>query len=135
MWPLDRFEQRYNAALTIFTAAYTFSALAPSEQARVDNKVYENLSGTLIGFSKIEFQRLFSSPHKAAWRAAAMADLGIPPAIGTAQWNIPRPRRWCRLLPSGEAIKLFNMFRWEDEATKLAQTYLETKGIKVQELI
>ena len=51
MWPVHRFERRYNAALTIFTAAYTFSVLTPSEQARVDDKVYENLSGALIGGS------------------------------------------------------------------------------------
>jgi hypothetical protein len=135
MWPLHRFERRYNAALTIITAAYTFSVLTPSEQARVDDKVYANLGGALIGFSKFEFQRLFPPPLKAAWRACAMAALEIPPAIGVKRWAIPRSRRWWGLLPSWGAIQLFNKFRAGDDATKQAQRYLEAKGIKVQGLI
>jgi hypothetical protein len=135
MWPLNRFEQRYKAALTIFTAAYTFSVLTPSEQARVDDKVYENLSGPLIGFSKFEFQRLFPPPLKAAWRAAAMADLNIPPALEAELWLIPPTKRWCWFLPGSGPVKLFRNFRAEDPSAKRAQKYLEAKGIKLEGLI
>ena len=135
MWLLHRFERRYDAALTIFAAVYTFSVLTPSEQARVDDKVYENLRGGLIGFSKFEFERLFPPPLKAAWRASAMAALEIPPAIEAVRWVIPRSRRWCGLFPSWGPIKLFNRFHSGDEAAMQARKYLEARGVLVEKLI
>jgi hypothetical protein len=122
---------RYTAALTILLAEYTFSVLSPKDKERVDEKVYANLTGPLLGFSRIEFQRMWSRALKAAWRAVAMAELGIPPAIEAEQWNIPKSRRWFGL-PNSVPSKLFVNYCAAGEAANQARSYLEGKGINVQ---
>src|SRR5208283_1098830 len=106
LFPSSR-ERRYKAALTIHLAAYTFNVMARDERAKVDDKVYSNLNGWLFGFAKFEFQRMFSPVLKAAWRAYAMSDLGIPPAIEGESWHLPKSRNlWGAAFTNGP-IKLF----------------------------
>jgi hypothetical protein len=129
----DSFDRRYTAALAIFSAAYTYNLMAPSERQRVDSKVYANLSGTLVGSSPFEFQRLFSAPLRAACRALAMADLNIPPAIEGEEWKLPKQKRWLGV-PSPAPFKLFRNYRAANGARTQAQKYLEGKGVDVQSL-
>src|SRR5216684_2953646 len=129
----DCFERRYTAALAIISAAYSYSMMPASERQRVDTKVYENLSGTLVGSSPFEFQRLFPSPLRAACRALAMADLNIPPAIEGEKWKLPKSKRWLGV-PSSAPFKLFRHYKAGKEARKQAQHYLEAKGVDVQSL-
>ena len=85
------------------------------------------------GTSPFEFQRLFPPPLKAAFRAFAMNDLGISPAIEGENWNLPKSRRWL-VTPSNAPFKLHAHYRLLDDATRQARTYLEAKGVDVQAL-
>jgi hypothetical protein len=129
----DSFDRRYTAALAIFSAAYTYNLMAPSERQRVDAKVYANLSGTLVGSSPFEFQKLFPAPLRAACRALAMADLNIPPAVEGEEWKLPKQKRWLGV-PSPAPFKLFRNYRGANGAKAQAQKYLEGKGVDVQSL-
>jgi hypothetical protein len=127
-------ERRYNAAVAIHLAAYTFSMMASNERAIVDDKVYADMNGAVVGFSAFEFQRLFPPHVKAAWRAYAMADLGISPAIEGDVWRLPKSRRILWGSPKNGPTKLFANYRPNDEATMRAKSYLEAKGLKARYL-
>jgi hypothetical protein len=121
-------ERRYAAAIAIHLAAYTFSVLAPEDRRRVDEKVYADIKGELVGFSPIEFHKMWPWYMRAAWRAYAMADLGIPPAIEGDVWRLPKSRRvWGS--PKTGPNKLFLNYRPFDESTLQATSHLEGKGL------
>jgi hypothetical protein len=122
-------ERRYKAAMAVYLAAYTYQTMTLAKRQEVDGQVYKNLDGKIVGASPFEFQRLYPSPVKAACRAFAMNDLGIPPAIEGEKWNLPNARRlWGAL--SNAPFKLHADYRPMDEATIRAQSYLEAKGIE-----
>jgi hypothetical protein len=121
-------EQRYNAAVAIYLAAYTYILLAVAERSRVDEQVYADMSGSLVGFSPIEFQRMWPRAMKSAWRAYAMSDLGIPPAIEGEVWHLPKSRRMLWGFKTGPT-KLFSAYRSYDQATAQAKADLESKGL------
>jgi hypothetical protein len=127
-------EQRYNAAVAIHLAAYTFSMMVPNERAEVDQKVYADMNGAVVGFSPFEFQRLFPPYVKAAWRAYAMSDLGISPAIEGYVWRLPKSRRILWGSPKTGPTKLFTAYRPNDEATMRAKSHLEAKGLDARYL-
>ena len=126
-------ERRYKAAVAIYLAAYTYSVMAPAERARGDTKVYADMKSGLTGFSPMEFQKMWSPPMRAAWRAYAMLDLGIPPAIEGEIWSVPKSRRILWGVPNGPN-KLFIDYRASNEATSRAQSYLEAKGMDARAL-
>jgi hypothetical protein len=121
-------EQCYNAAVTIYLAAYTYSLLAVAERSRVDEQVYAAMGGSLVGFSPIEFQRMWPQAMKSAWRAYAMSDLGIPPAIEGEVWRLPKSRCMLWEFKTGPS-KLFSAYRSYDQATARAKSDLESKGL------
>ncbi|MEP6886532.1 MAG: hypothetical protein ABJC66_17425 [Gammaproteobacteria bacterium] len=133
MFNLNR-ERRYNAAVAIHLAAYTFSMMAPNERAKVDDKVYADMNGAVVGFSPFEFQRLWPPYVKAAWRAYAMSDLGISPAIAGDVWRLPKSRRLLWGSPKTGPTKLFTAYRPNDEATMRARSDLEVKGLDARYL-
>jgi hypothetical protein len=126
-------QRRYTAALTILLAEYTFNLLSHKDKERLDEQGYASLDGPLIGFSRIEFQRMWPPALKTAWRVVAMADLGIPPAIEGEQWHIPKARRWF-WMPNRAPVKLFSQYTPAGKATAPARAYLEGKGVNVQAL-
>src|SRR5882757_1351332 len=103
---IPSYERRYNAAIAIYLAAYTFTTMAPEERARVDERVYADMDGGLVGFSPIEFQRMWPPPMQAAWRAYAMSGLGIPPAIEREVWRLPKSRRMLWSAPKTDPTRL-----------------------------
>ena len=121
-------EQRYNAAVAIYLAAYTYIPLAVAERSRVDEQVYADMNGSLVGYSPIEFQRMWSQAMKSAWRAYAMSDLGISPAIKGEVWRLPKSRRMLWGFKTGPT-KLFSAYRSYDQATARAKADLESKGL------
>lgn len=107
--------------------------MLPSKRQEIDGQVYKDMDGKVIGFSKFEFQRMWSHTFMAAWRAFAMADLGIPPALEGEKWNLPKAwRMWGACTPGPS--KLHTNYRSSDEATTKAQSYLEAKGVDVRSL-
>lgn len=126
-------EQRYNAAVAIYLAAYTYSLLAVAERSKVDKQVYAAMNGSLVGFSPIEFQRMWPQAMKSAWRAYAMSDLGISPAIEGEVWRLPKSRRMLWGFKTGPN-KLFCAYRFYDQATARAKSDLESKGLDLRGL-
>jgi len=126
-------ERRYNAAVAIYLSAYTYKLLAVAERSRVDAQVYADMNGWLVGFSPFEFQRMWPQHMKSAWRAYAMSDLGISPAIEGEVWRLPTSRRMLWGFKTGPN-KLFSAYRSYDEATSQAKSDLESKGLDVQGL-
>jgi len=127
-------ERRYNAALAIHLAAYTFRALGLHEQQRVDAWIYSQGSSAFMGFSPIQFQRLWPPEFKAAWRAYAMLDLGIIPAVKGEVWRLPKVWRPMPGAFTAGPAKLSLNYRPFEETTAQAKAYLETKGADPQYL-
>jgi hypothetical protein len=128
-------ERRYKAAVAIYLAAYNYTMMGPPERARVDTKAYADMKGGYIGgFSPIEFQKMWPSPMRAAWRAYAMLDLGIPPAVEGEIWTLPKSRRVLPGFIKNGPGKLFMAYRASDEATSRAKSYLEAKGVDARTL-
>jgi hypothetical protein len=86
-------KQRYNTAVAIYLAAYTYRLPELTERSRVDEQGYLDMKGSLFGFSPIELQRMWSQVMKSAWRAYALSDRGIPPALKGEIWRLPKSRR------------------------------------------
>jgi hypothetical protein len=126
-------ERRHNAALTIWLAAYTYSVMTLGERAKVDEKVYENLHGWLSGISKFEFQRLFPPALQASWRAYAMSDLNIPPAVEGEMWHLTKSWRLWGGFTTGPG-RLYSAYRPSDATASKAKSHLEFKGINVEAL-
>lgn len=122
------YNRRYNAAIAIYMAAYTFTLMASDTKARVDDRVYASMNRPFLGFSPIEFQRLWPPQMQAAWRAYAMFDLGIPPAIQNQTWQLPKSRRMWGVPKTGP-MKLYSDFRPYDESAVQAKLFLKTKGL------
>lgn len=126
-------ERRYNEAAAIYLAAYTYSLLSVAERSRVDAQVYSDMNGRLVGFSPFEFQQIWPQQSKAARRADAISDLGIPPAISDEVWRLPKSRRMLCGFKTGPN-KLYSSYRSYDEATTQAKTDLESKGLDARGL-
>ena len=124
-------ERRYRAAFVIYMAAYTHKQLSDSEQSRVDQRVHADMSGPLQGFSPFEFERLWPLSLKSAWRAYAMAELDIPPAIEGLTWRLPKSGRLLWGFKTGPG-KLYSAYRFYDSATLQAKHDLESKGLNLQ---
>ena len=126
-------KRRHDAALTIWLAAYTYSVMTLGERAKVDEKVYESLDGWLTGISKFEFQRLFPPALKASWRAYAMSDLNIPPAIEGEMWQLPKSWRLWGGFTTGPG-RLYSAYRPSDATASNAKSHLEVTGVNVEAL-
>jgi hypothetical protein len=126
-------DQQYSAALAIYLAAHTYQTITETKRQEVDAQVYRNMEGKLVGYSKVEFQRLWPPSFKAAWRAFAMKDLGIPPAVDGESWSLPKARAFLGVPGAGPG-KLYGHYRFWDEAATQARSYLQAKGVDVQTL-
>jgi hypothetical protein len=125
--------RRFNAALAITLAAYTYQTMTASKRDEVDRQVYKNLDGQILGFSKIQFQRMWSASLMAAWRAFAMKELDIAPAIEGETWNLPKARRMWGMAGAGP-FKLYRNYQPRDAATAQAHLYLKAKGVDASSL-
>jgi hypothetical protein len=126
-------ERRYNAAVAVYLAAYTYNLLGAAERSAVDQQVYTDMNGSLVGISPIEFQRMWPLAMKSAWRAYAMLELGISPAIEGGAWRLPKSRRKLWGFKTG-ANRLFSAYRSNDQATAQAKSELASKGMDLREL-
>ena len=126
-------ERRFNAALAITLAAYTYQTMTASKREEVHRQVYKNLDGQILGFSKIQFQRMWSASLMAAWRAFAMKELDIAPAIEGETWNLPKARRMWGMAGAGP-LKLYRNYQPRDAATAQAHLYLKAKGVDANSL-
>jgi hypothetical protein len=126
-------ERRYNAAVAIYLATYTYNLLEAADRLSVDTQVYEDMKGPLVGFSPIEFQRMWPLAMKSAWRAYAMSELGIAPAIDGCAWHLPKSRRMLWGIITGPN-KLYSAYRAYDPATARAKSDLESRGLPVKGL-
>jgi hypothetical protein len=88
---------------------------------KVDEQAHAAMNGSLVGFSPIEFQRIWPQAMKSAWRAIAMSDLGISPAIEGEVWRLPKSRRMLWRFKT-DPNKLFSAYRSYDQATARAKS-------------
>jgi hypothetical protein len=126
-------DQQYSAALAIYLAAHTYETMTVEQRQEVDAQVYRSMEGKLVGYSKVEFQRLWPPAFKAAWRAFAMNDLGIPPAVDGESWHLPKARAFLGV-PGAVPSKLYGNYRFWDEGATQAKVYLQAKGVDVRAL-
>ena len=91
------------------------------------------MKGPLVGLSPIEFQRMWPLAIRSAWRAYAMLELGIAPAIEDGVWRLSNPRRMLWGVMTGPN-KLFFAYRSYDKATIQAKADLESKGLELSSL-
>lgn len=83
-----RDERQYRTARTLLLAHYTYSRLDPARQAAVTDLCESYLQ--TIG-APLAFGRKFASWWRwAMFRAIAMRDLGIAPALTGENWQVPK---------------------------------------------
>jgi hypothetical protein len=126
MWPLDsirsrRRQKRYDCALSLFAADFTFSQLGSSDRAKVESKVSQVLNGA--GVMPAEFRRWAPGSSRMAFLAEAMSRLGMPPAAKGVEW----PNFVGKASPV-RAGQWFLDYRETDEATVAAQETLRRVG-------
>jgi hypothetical protein len=131
--PQPRSEKHYRNSLMILLADYTYTRLEANQRAHVDAKVKEDLNGFLFGIAWFEFDRLFSPAMRAAFRAYAMAALGISPAVSRESWTLPKSRRLPYMFNTS-ANKLIVGFRPLSPETKMTREYISSKGVDLQVL-
>jgi hypothetical protein len=126
MWPLDsirsrRRQRRYECALSLFVADFTFAQLAPSDRAKVMCKVSQLLG--MAGVFMAEHRLWAPWALRMAFIAEAMSRLGMPPAA--------RGIRWPKFVGTERSTRVgvwFLDFRENDEATVAAQEALKKLG-------
>lgn len=125
-----QFRRRYQTALTIYVAAYTYKSLAPEEQNRVSDWVKNLIDGKFNpSFSFKEFELFLPIHAKAAFWAVAMKSLGIPPAVAGETWQIPIQRRWMNRFTVVNG--LLRNWRPFNPTTSKVEEYLKSKGVDV----
>lgn len=122
--------RRYDAALTIYVAAYTYGHLSTTDQKRVADWIKNLIDGGFLpAFSFMEFKLFMQVKAKAAFWAVAMKSLGIPPSIPGEVWQIPAQPRWGSRF--SVVNKLLGNWRLIGPTTTEAENYLISKGIDV----
>ena len=126
MWPLDsirsrRRQKRYDCALSLFLADFTFAQLGSSDRARVLSKVSQLLSG--VGVVMAEHRLWAPWALRMAFIAVAMSRMGMPPAAEGFEWP-----EFLGSEPSTRAGMWFLNFRENDEATAAAREVLSKVG-------
>ena len=126
-WQVRR---RYQAALVIYVASYTYRHLSMDDQRRISDWVKNLIEGkftVMVSFK--DYELFWPIRAKAAYWAVAMKSLGIPPAIPGEVWEIPNQPRWRHRFTV--VNKLLRDFRPFNRTTTQVQDYLKSKGVDV----
>jgi hypothetical protein len=126
MWPLDsirsrRRQKRYDCALSLFAADFTFAQLGPSDRAKVLSKVSQLLGRAGVAMAEHRLWAPWSL--RTAFIAEALCRMGMPPAAQGFEWP--------KLVGSARSTRVgiwFLDFRENDEATAAAQEALNRVG-------
>jgi hypothetical protein len=111
-------KRKYQAALTVLLAEYTFERLSDKQKDQIQASVRR-----VVERSGAEPLAAFAMPHRYRYGliAAALKEQGIPPAVPGEQWTL-----------AGNPF----MIREDDEefdvAMSEAYAYLESKGVKLE---
>ena len=125
-----RVRRRYQAALAIYVASYTYRQLSMDDQRRISDWVKNLIDGKITVLVSFKDYELFMPVRaKAAYWAVAMKSLGIPPAIPGEVWEIPGQSRWRHRF--SVVNKLLQDFRPFSSTTTQVQDYLKSKGVDV----
>jgi hypothetical protein len=128
-----RLRKQYRNSRVLLLADHTYGSLGPEDRERVDTWVYQHLHGGLGGISRFEFDRMLGTRVQSAWRAYAMAALGIPPAIAGESWNLPRLKRpW--LSNSAKPLLLALDYLPMSAPTQRAEQEMALKGVSAEGL-
>jgi hypothetical protein len=142
MWPFDAFRKRkydrqYNAALIVFLGTHMFERLSADQRARVAAEMDENFNRT--DTPAVAWRRCAAWNVLAAYRAAAMARLGIAPIIPSLSWaTLFRPWRiwrkvieWPRQSSDDRAAVLVDDYDPMGRAYADAKKYLRDNGMNI----
>jgi hypothetical protein len=110
-------KRKYQAALTVALAEHTWETLTSAQQDKVQEAVKR-----VARSAGIDALQVFTLPahYRAGLQAAAMKELGIPPAVRGESWNIV-----------GNPFAISPEDGEFDQMLEKAYEYLRSKGIEI----
>jgi hypothetical protein len=146
MWPIDqlrrrRYHRRYKAALIVLLGAHMFPRLDPARRAQVEAEMSANFNRS--DTPAAGWRRSAQWDTIAAFRAAAMEQVGIEPPIPGLSWSqLFAPWAHWRKWPQWPVMRNFDSrpayavldFRPMDGATEDAKAVLRSSGIEIGEV-
>jgi hypothetical protein len=143
MWPFSlltiirerAYRRKFRAAVIVLLGVHFFDRLSALDRSRVEHEVDAMLDGSAV--APAELRSGASWDYMAAFRAVAMARLGIQPGSN--------PRFWQELLPKRGLLQAFApldtrpadialQFHPFDQATVDARRFLTDNGVELPDL-
>ena len=126
MWPLSAwknrlYRRRYRAALLVLLGVYRYGLLSRVEQMKVEAEVARILKRTPVPY--VWHRKSVDWSGRAAFRAVAMARLGLSTKVPGQDWPALLPFLWKR-----NPAFIWLAFRWFDSATEDAKSLLASNG-------